>query len=370
MPIRSLETRLKKYLKNGKSFMDNLNLKNLRLFLDTANLAEIEKCLRQKIISGITTNPAIIAKEPKTDYAGHVQKMADLCKRYNQEIPISIMVTELESDKMLKQAKEFVSKINYGNLNVKIPIGWEELKVIKELEKNNIKVNCTCGMNEAQAILAANAGARYFSLFSCHLKDMGIDSFKVIKNCRRLLENTNTEIIVGGVRPKNMKDVIDAFLAGAHIVTAPLDILERMAGYPKTDGKVVFTNGIFDILHPGHIALLKFAKSLGDKLIVGINSDRATKILKGPNRPINNEQTRKAVLESLGFIDEVIIFDDTETVGIIQQIKPHILAKAVDLTPEELREKDKVPQEIEIRICPKLANFSTTEIIRKTQGKR
>lgn len=357
--------------------MNNPKLKNkgLKLFLDTANLEQIEKCLQQKIISGITTNPDIIAKEPvgndpKADYINHVQKMADLCKKYNQEVPISIMVTEAEPEKMLAQAKEFASKIDYSNLNVKIPIGWEELKVIRELGKNNIRVNCTCGMNEAQAILAANVGARYFSIFSCHLKDMGIDSFKVIKNSRKLLEGTDTEIIVGGVRPKNMKDLVDAFLAGAHIVTVPLDILERMAGYPKIAETVVFTNGIFDILHPGHTYFLKFAKSLGDKLIVGINSDRATKILKGPDRPINDEKTRKTVLESLDYVDEVVIFDDVKTVDIIRQLKPDILVKAVDMTAEELRKEDEVSAEVEVKVCPPLAGFSTTEIIKRTQRKK
>lgn len=350
--------------------------KELKLFLDTANLEEIEKCLKQGFISGLTTNPDIIAKVPTQnpsieEYIAHVQKMADLCKKYGQEVPISMMVTESEPDKMLAQAKEFAAKVNYSNLNIKIPIGWEELRVIRELEDSGIRVNCTCGMNEAQAVLAANAGASYFSIFSCHIKDMGIDSFKVIANSRKLLEGTKTEIIVGGVRPKNMKDLIDAFLAGAQIVTVPLDIFERMASFPKTEEKVVFTNGVFDILHPGHVQLLKYAKSLGDKLIVGINSDRAVQELKGPDRPINNEQSRKSMLEKLDFVDEVVIFDDTKTVDIIRQIKPNVLAKAVDgITVEQLREIDQVPQDVEIKICPKLANYSTTGIIQKTQGKK
>ena len=134
---------------------------------------------------------------------------------------------------------------------------------------------------------------------------------------------------------------------------------------------VVFTNGCFDILHRGHLEVLKFAKSLGDKLIVGINSDKTIKMLKGEDRPINSQEDRKAILESLRFVDEVVIFDDVETRGIIQQLRPSILAKAVDnLTPEQLREKDNVPQEVEIKICPKLTEFSTTEMIRKTQGKK
>ena len=134
--------------------------------------------------------------------------------------------------------------------------------------------------------------------------------------------------------------------------------------------KVIFTNGVFDILHPGHIQVLKFAKSLGDKLIVGINSDRAVKILKGDDRPINNQEDRKALLESLGFIDEVIIFDDVRTTNIVKTLKPDVVVKGGERTPEEIREIDNIPSEIEIKVCPILANFSTTNLIKKTQGKK
>src|SRR3989338_5695192 len=89
--------------------------------------------------------------------------------------------------------------------------------------------------------------------------------------------------------------------------------------------KVVFTNGCFDIIHPGHIEVLEFAKSLGGRLVVGINSDRAVKLLKGPDRPINSEVNRKAVLENLSFIDQVVIFDDLNTRKIIRDLRPDIL---------------------------------------------
>ena len=88
---------------------------------------------------------------------------------------------------------------------------------------------------------------------------------------------------------------------------------------------VVFTNGVFDILHAGHIRALKFAKSLGDKLIVGINSDKTVKMLKGKDRPINSQEDRKLLLESLRFVDEVVIFDELRTGEIVRKIKPHIL---------------------------------------------
>lgn len=131
-------------------------------------------------------------------------------------------------------------------------------------------------------------------------------------------------------------------------------------------GKVVFTNGVFDILHLGHIQVLKFAKSLGGKLIVGINSDRAVKLLKGEERPINNELVRKTLLESLSCVDEVVIFDDTKTYDIIRQLKPDIVVKGEEgFTPEEVRERDQIPLEIEIRLAPRLGDYSTTGLIEK-----
>ena len=130
--------------------------------------------------------------------------------------------------------------------------------------------------------------------------------------------------------------------------------------------KVVFTNGVFDILHLGHIQVLKFAKSLGDKLIVGINSDRAVKLFKGEDRPINNELVRKTLLESLSFVDEVVIFDDVKTYNIIRQIKPNIIVKGEEgFTPEEVRERDRIPSEIEIKLAPHLGDYSTTGMIKK-----
>src|SRR3989338_5779965 len=122
--------------------MSNINSQNQcypKLFWDTANLAELEEGLKLGIMSGITTNPVIIAQEPmptknpKIDYVNHVKKIIELCKRYNQEVPISIMVTETDPQKMLEQAKDFARQLAYDNLNIKIPIGWQEIGVIKEL---------------------------------------------------------------------------------------------------------------------------------------------------------------------------------------------------------------------------------------------
>ena len=132
---------------------------------------------------------------------------------------------------------------------------------------------------------------------------------------------------------------------------------------------VVFTNGIFDLLHKGHLEVLDFAKSLGDKLVVGINSDRATRSLKGPDRPVNNEKDRKKILSSLSVVDEVVIFDSVSTYSIIDNINPDIVVKGGEFTAEEIRKRDNIPDHIQIKVAPLLdkVNYSTTKVIERVR---
>jgi D-sedoheptulose 7-phosphate isomerase len=99
---------------------------------------------------------------------------------------------------------------------------------------------------------------------------------------------------------------------------------------------IVFTNGCFDVLHAGHIDLLGRARALGSRLIVGINSDRSVTAIKGPGRPVNNEQSRKAVLMGLRSVDDVIVFDEPTPENAIKQIKPDILVKGGDWKISEI----------------------------------
>jgi rfaE bifunctional protein nucleotidyltransferase chain/domain len=131
---------------------------------------------------------------------------------------------------------------------------------------------------------------------------------------------------------------------------------------------IVFTNGCFDILHTGHIELLKFSKRLGDKLIVAINSDDSVRKLKGNDRPINSQDDRKALLESINFVDEVIIFDSESPKQIREQINPNIVVRGGEFTADEIRERDNIPSEIDIKIFPLVHNRSTSEVIRKIKN--
>ena len=210
----------------------------MKIFLDSANLDELEVCLKRGCISGVTTNPSILSKEPKTDFMKHIQKMADLCKRYNQQVPLSVEVFTTDPQEMIVQAHELVEKIDYENLNIKIPIGWDELEVIYQLSREGIAVNCTCIFSEGQSQLAAEAGAEFISIFWGRLRDIGGEPVPVIQNVRQLLDENghSAKIIVGSIR--HPKEVSEAHVAGGHIVTAGMKLFKAMASHPQTDMSV------------------------------------------------------------------------------------------------------------------------------------
>jgi len=122
---------------------------------------------------------------------------------------------------------------------------------------------------------------------------------------------------------------------------------------------VIFTNGCFDILHIGHVKLLKYAKTLGSKLIVGINSDSSIKRLKGNNRTINNLNNRKELLEALTCVDEVISFNEDTPYNLINTIKPDIIVKGGDYNSNEVVGSDIC----KVVIFNLVGNISTTKIL-------
>ena len=163
----------------------------MKLFADTANLKEIESLLQKGVVQGITTNPSLLAKEPKADFYQHIQDICDLCLRYKLDIPVSVEVFATDPDKMITQAEEIIQRIEYGNVNIKIPVGFEELRVISQLRTKGIRVNCTCCFTSAQLQLAALSGARYVSLFYNRLIDIGGDPSKCLRQVRKFIDAHN-----------------------------------------------------------------------------------------------------------------------------------------------------------------------------------
>lgn len=206
----------------------------MKIFVDTANLAELEQTLARGFVAGITTNPSILAKEERTDFVEHIHKILALVRRFGREVPVSVEVFVEDPAEMLDQALKFVAEFEYRELAVKVPVGWDELRVIAELRRRDIPVNCTCCMTFNQAAIAAAAGANYVSLFWNRIRDAGTDPRTVVSETAEALRRggLDTEIIVGSIR--HVHDVAEAFAAGAHIVTVPPKFLPQMTEHPKT----------------------------------------------------------------------------------------------------------------------------------------
>jgi transaldolase len=211
----------------------------MKIFVDSANLVEIEEALDRGFPAGITTNPSILAKEQKGDFRAHIKKIIELTQRYGYDIPLSVEVFSTKREEMIRQAEEFVSHFgHYKNINVKVPVGWDELAVISELRRRGIRVNCTCCMSYGQAVMAAAAGANYVSLFYGRIRDVGYDAASVVRSVRETFREraVPSEIIVGSIR--HIADISEAFQAGADIVTVPPKFFRAMVSHPKTDEAV------------------------------------------------------------------------------------------------------------------------------------
>ena len=211
----------------------------MKIFIDSANLNEIEEALKRGFPKGLTTNPTILSKEEKCDFRDHVQNIITLLQKYGYHIPLSVEVFSTDPKEMLRQSEDFVKHFgDYPHLYVKVPIGWNELEVISELKKRGIKVNCTCCMSLNQAIMAAQAGADFVSLFYNRIRDIGYDANIVVKNVCSLFKqwDFSSQVIVGSIR--HIGDVNEAFLAGADIVTIPPKFFTQMSAHPKTDEAV------------------------------------------------------------------------------------------------------------------------------------
>lgn len=211
----------------------------MKLFVDSANLADIEEALSRGFPSGVTTNPSILAKEERRDYRDHVRDIIELLSKSDEALPLSVEVFTTDPDEMVRQAEEFVDQFgHYEGLTIKVPIGWDELRVVTALTERNIRVNATCGMSVNQAVMALGAGARYVSLFWGRIRDTGYDAASVVRDVRTLMDRSGTEseMIVGSIR--HLMDVNEAMLAGAHIVTVPPQFLPKMCAHPMTDRAV------------------------------------------------------------------------------------------------------------------------------------
>tara|TARA_Y100000310_G_scaffold107829_1_gene106258 strand:- start:4386 stop:4871 length:486 start_codon:yes stop_codon:yes gene_type:complete len=136
--------------------------------------------------------------------------------------------------------------------------------------------------------------------------------------------------------------------------------------FKSQNKKIVTTNGVFDLLHIGHIRYLQKAKSKGDVLIVALNSDSSVKKLKGPSRPLNTQNDRAEVLSALNCVDFTLIFNEDNPISVLEKIKPSIHVKGADYTPDQIIEKQTIESnDGKIELIEFEKGYSTTSLIEK-----
>lgn len=202
----------------------------MKIFIDTANVDEIREIAELGILSGVTTNPSLIAKEGR-DFREVVEEITKTVDGL-----ISAEVISLDAQGMVREALE-LSKI-HKNIVIKIPITKEGLKAVSRLHENGIRTNVTLIFSPAQALLAARAGASFVSPFIGRLDDIASDGTKLIKTIVDIFREhkIGTEIIAASIR--GPEDVIESAVAGADIATVPYGVINRMICHPLTDAGI------------------------------------------------------------------------------------------------------------------------------------
>ncbi|HHW18675.1 MAG TPA: fructose-6-phosphate aldolase [Firmicutes bacterium] len=202
----------------------------MQLFLDTANIEEIKEAVSWGVISGVTTNPTLVAKE-KRDFKSLVKEICEIVPG-----PVSAEVLSLKAEEMVPEARE-LSRIA-PNVVVKIPMTREGLKAVKVLSKEGIKTNVTLVFSANQGLLAALAGATYVSPFIGRMDDISNEGMDVVEDLVTIIENYGfpTRVIAASVR--HPMHVLEAARVSAHIATVPFKVLEAMVNHPLTDAGI------------------------------------------------------------------------------------------------------------------------------------
>jgi transaldolase len=201
----------------------------MEIFLDTANIDQIKQAARLGIISGVTTNPSLLAKEGHADYEKAARQ---ICKIVDG--PVSVEVLTETADDMIKEAR--VKAAWAPNVNIKIPISAEGLKATSVLSEEGIEVNMTLCFSPNQALLGALAGAAYVSIFVGRLDDIGQDGMQVVEDTLTIMGNypeLDAQVIAASIR--HPMHVTYAAMAGADIATVPYAVLMQMIQHPLTD---------------------------------------------------------------------------------------------------------------------------------------
>jgi len=203
----------------------------MKLFIDTADIKEIEEAVDWGIISGATTNPSLVSTQGKVDFKSHIQRICELVQG-----PVSAEVISLDAENMLKEARDIATWS--AHVVIKVPMTSEGIKATKVLSREGIKTNVTLVFSPNQALLAANAGATYVSPFVGRLDDAGHDGMAVVAEIVQIFRqyNYSTQVLAASIR--HPLHCVTAAKMGADVATVPYKVLKQMFQHPLTDAGI------------------------------------------------------------------------------------------------------------------------------------
>jgi transaldolase len=201
----------------------------MQLYLDTANLDEIREAASWGILSGVTTNPTLIAREKGADFQATISEIATLV-----DGPISAETISLDAEGMVREGLEYAAW--HPNVIIKVPSTTEGLKAVYQLGRRSIRTNVTLCFNATQALMAARAGAFVISPFVGRVDDTGVDGMQLIREIAAIYaqdEEITTKILSASIR--HPRHIVESALAGADIATCPFKVLQQSMRHPLTD---------------------------------------------------------------------------------------------------------------------------------------
>ncbi len=199
----------------------------MKFFLDTADIKEIETILDTGLLDGVTTNPSHVAKANRP--------FMEMCKEIAGMVagPVSVEVTATNYDDMLRQA-HMVAGIA-GNVNVKVPLVADGIKLVKKLSEEGIKTNVTLCFNGVQALCAAKVGATYISPFVGRLDDIGLEGLDTVRDIREIFDNYGFQTKILTASARSVLHILNAAKAGSDVCTMPFATFQALLKHPLTD---------------------------------------------------------------------------------------------------------------------------------------
>jgi transaldolase len=198
----------------------------MEIYIDSANLEEIREAASWGVLTGVTTNPSLVAKEKGTDFKTLIREIATIV-----DGPISAEAVSLDAPGMIREGMDLAEV--HPNVVVKIPCTTEGLKAVHELARNDVRTNVTLCFNAVQALLAARAGAFIISPFIGRVDDTGVDGVELVREIRNVYETVPTKILAASIR--HPRHIIESAMAGADIATCPFRVLQQSMKHPLTD---------------------------------------------------------------------------------------------------------------------------------------